>query len=1250
MMHNLPIIWIATCAVLAATPAGDAVPLVFIANQGQAPSVVRFMVKGSGLTAFFSPEEALFRMGEASVRVQFVGSRPAVEVEGLERQPGQANFLIGPQEEWRLGVPLYGGVIYRELYPGIDMVYGGRRQDLKSEFLVAPGADPSRIQLRYVGTGEVRIDESGALVIPVNGRELREQAPTVYQERDGHRVPVDGRFALAAGGIVGFIVNDYDRSRPLTIDPVLSYSTLLGGSNSDAATALAVDASGSAYVAGFTASYDFPTANPEQNFNAGGNDAFVAKLNPSGNGLVYCTYLGGKADDRAYGIAVDASGSAYITGSTASTNFPVVNALQSKLAGGKNAFVAKLNPAGNSLVFSTYLGGSASDIGNGIALDSSKNAYVVGDTTSLNFPAGGLQKGNGGGQDAFVAKVSADGSHLVYSSYLGGANDDHGAAIAVDSSGTVYVTGSTWSTNFPVANAWQGAIGGGQDAFVARFSGDGSALLFSTYLGGSGGSLGYPESGQSIALDGQGNAYIAGTTSSSNFPVLNALQSSLSGAADAFVTKLNASGVPVYSTYLGGTGMDTGNAIAVDANSNAYVVGQTFSSDLPVAGAFQATYGGDYDAFAAELSAAGSLVWLSYLGGSGSDTATAVALDPAANVYIAGWTLSSNFPVLNAYQSTNAGNYGAFVAKVLSGAAGAPPVAVGVAPNSGSGYSQTLSFQVSDSNGASDLTTVSVLINSSASTTNACSVTYTLAANTLMLLTDAGAAPGGTITPGSGSQQNSQCVLNGSGSSVSMAGNVLTLNLAISFQAAFVGSRNVYLEAVNPFGSIGWQLEGSWTVTVGPPAPVSVTPSSGSGSSQVFSFVFSSPKGYAALSTILVIVNSTLVSAGECFFLYYPGSNALYLVNDASSGWVGSATLGQSGTLQNSQCSVNSAASSASGSGNNLTLNVALTFQPAYNGAKNIYMDAYDGTDSGWQQKGTWTVPGATGPPAPVSVTPNSGSGSSQLFSFVSSSPRGYAALSAVLVVVNTTLASAGECYFLYYPGINALYLANDASSGWAGSVILGQSGTLQNSQCSVNSAASSSSGSGNNLTLIVALTFQPTFGGAKNIYMDAYDGTDSGWQQKGTWTVPGAAGGPPAPVSVTPNSGSGSSQLFSFVSSSPRGYTALTAVLVVFNTTLVSAGECYFLYYPGSNALYLVNDASSGWAGSVTLGQSGTLQNSQCSVNSAASSSSGSGNNLTLNVALTFKPAYSGTKNIYMDAYDGTDSGWQQKGTWTIP
>ena len=1251
MMWNLLIALLAASATLAASSSDAAVPLFFIANHGQAPSPVRYMAQGSGLTAFFSPGEALFRVSDKSVRVQFVGANPSVEVEGIKQLPGQANFLTGDADQWRVGVPLYGGVAYRQLYPGIDMLYGANGRNLKSEFVVAAGVDPAQIRVRYLGDGEMRVDQSGALVIPLNGQELREQAPTIYQDRDGSREPVAGQYALSADGSVSFVVTDYDPSRPLIIDPVLSYSTLLGGSNSDAATALAVDSTGAAYIAGFTASYDFPTANPEQNFNAGGNDVFVAKLSPSGNGLVYCTYLGGKGDDRAYGIAVDASGSAYATGSTASTNFPMRNSYQATLKGGKNAFVLKLNPAGNSLVFSTYLGGNGSDTGNGIAVDASQNVFVVGDTTSITFPATAMQRGNRGGMDAFVAKLSADGSRLVYSTYLGGTSDDHGAAIAVDATGSAYVTGSTYSADFPVANAWQSIIGGGQDAFVARLSADGNSLLFGTFLGGSGGSLGYPESGQGIALDGLGNAYVAGVTSSSNFPLLHPLQASRRGSSpDAFVAKVTAAGSLSYSTYLGGTGVDMANAIAVDASGSAYVVGQTFSSDLPVVNAYQTSSGGDYDAFFAKLSPTGdSLASLTYLGGAGSDTATAVALDPTGNVYIAGWTLSANFPVLNGYQSINAGNYGAFVAKL---SLGAPPVDVGVTPNSGTGASQTFSFQFSDTAGASDLTTVSVLFNPSLSTANACSVTYTRAANALALLTDTGAAPGSSITPGSGSQMNTQCVLNGSGSSVTLAGNVLTLNLAITFQqGSFSGNKNIYLQATNPFGFSSWQQGGAWTVPAGPPVPVSVTPSSGSGITQTFSFLYSDQKGYASITTLQTVINSSLSVSAGCYLLHYPGANVFYLADDAGTAWLGPGALGSAGSLQNSQCTVDVGSSSAVGSGMNLTVNLVLSFNPAFGGAKNVYMDAFDAwtVDSGWLQKGTWTVP--AGPPTLVSVTPSSGNGSSQTFSFVYSDQKGYASITTLQTVINSSLSASASCYLLHYPRANVFYVSNDAGTGWLGPVALGSAGSLQNSQCTVNTEGSSASGSGTNLTVNLVLSFKPAFGGAKNVYMDAVDGytLDSGWQQKGAWTVPAA---PPTFFSVTPNSGSGSSQTFSFLYSDQKGYASITTLQTIINSSLWASAGCYLLHYPGANVFYLSNDAGTAWLGPVALGQAGSLQNSQCTVNTGSSSASGSGTNLTVNLVLSFKPAFGGAKSVYMDAIDGytVDSGWQQKGTWTVP
>ena len=1248
-MRNLLFALVAP-ALLAAAPAdvpSRAAPLFFTANRGQLPPRVRFMAQGSGLEVYFARQEIVFRGAGAVVRAALLDSEPGVRIEGIDRLAGEANFLIGEQSEWRLGVPVYAGVVYRGLYPGIDMVYRGEGRDMKSEFVVAPEADPAHIRIRYRG-GEVRVDRNGELVVAVHGHELRERAPDIYQEVEGRRVPVEGSFVVDSGGAVGFIVNRYDRSLPLIIDPVLSYSTLLGGSNADAAMGLAVDSTGAAYIAGFTASRDFPTANPEQNSEAGSNDVFVAKLNSAGNGVVYATYIGGSGDDRANALAVDSSGSVYVTGSTTSTNFPLRNAAQAKSAGGKDAFVLKLNSQGNALVYGTYLGGSSTDAANGLALDNSGNAYVAGDTTSINFPATGLQRSNHGGQDAFTVKLTAAGA-VAYSTFLGGESDDHAAAIAVDASGLAVLTGSTYSTAFPTAGAVQNTLAGGQDAFVTGLSADGGSLRFSRYLGGTSGTLGSPESGQGIALDAQGNIFLAGVTSSNDFPLLHPAQSSRRGGLEAFAARLSASGVLDYSTFLGGTGADTANAITVDAAGNAYIAGQTYSTDLSTVNAFQSTNGGSYDAFLAKLNPAGDTVLsLSYLGGSGADTATSIALDADGSIYLAGWTLSTNFPVVNGYQSTNAGNYGAFVTKIVLGSL---PSLLGVSPNSGSGASQTFSIQISDSAGVSNLTTVSLILNSTASPVSACAVTYTVGANSLMLLTDAGAAPGTSITPGSGSQQNSQCTLNGVGSSVSTAGNTLTLNLALAFQAAFSGTWNIYLQAVTPSGTTGWQQSGSWTVPAsGPPATVSVTPGSGTGTTQTFAFTYSDSRGYGSIVMAQVLINTSFATPNGCFLYFNRSANSVFLTNDAGTSWQGPVTLGTSGTLQNSQCTVSGSGSSATGTGNTLTLNLALTFKSAFAGSKKIYMEVNDATgDSGWQQRGTWTVP-ASLLPSTISVSPSSGSGTTQTFAFTFSDPSGYASVVAAQMLFNTSFATPSSCFLYLNRAASAIYLASDAGTVWQGPVTLGTSGTLQNSQCTLSGAGSSLSGSGTTLTLNVALTFKGAFSGSRNIYMEVANATgDSGWQQRGTWTVPASL--LPSTVSVSPSSGSGKIQTFAFSFSDPSGYASIVSTQMLFNTSFATPNGCFLYFNRANNSIYLTNDAATSWQSPVTLGSAGTLQNSQCTVTASTSSATGTGNTLTLNLALSFKITFTGAKNVYMEAANGAgDSGWQQRGTWTVP
>ncbi|MDQ2900889.1 MAG: SBBP repeat-containing protein [Acidobacteriota bacterium] len=548
------------------------------------------------------------------------------------------------------------------------MVYSSTGRKLKSEFLMAPGADPSPIRWNYGSEATASVLSDGSLAIQVNGDNLREEAPEIYQERAGKREAVTGAFRVFANGDVGFALGSYDHALALVIDPVITYSTFVGGTGQDSATAVASDLSGNPVIAGFTTSTDFSVLNAAKPHNAGGVDAFVAKMSAYGNRVVYCTYLGGSGDDRAFGVAVDRTGNAYVTGWTASVNFPVTGPFQAKLAGGRDAFVAKLNPTGNALLYSTYLGGSDYDAGNAIAVDAAGSAYVTGDTSSVNFPVlGAFQPAKAGQQDAFAAKLNPAGNALSYSTYLGGSGDDHGAGIAVDSAGNAYITGGTFSKNFPVANPLQATNGGNQDAFVTKLGPSGAALVYSTYLGGSGGTPGLPEAGNGVAVDSFGSAYVAGVTSSPNFPTTTGAYQTASGGGntDGFVSKLSPAGNTLtYSTYFGGSSVDSVNAIALDVTGNAYLAGNTASLDFPTLRAYQNGNRGSYNAFIAKMNSAGSgLIYSTYLGGTNSDSANGIAVDYLGNALMCGVASSSDFPALTAERGTS----NAFVAKFVSG-------------------------------------------------------------------------------------------------------------------------------------------------------------------------------------------------------------------------------------------------------------------------------------------------------------------------------------------------------------------------------------------------------------------------------------------------------------------------------------------------------------------------------------------------------------------------------------------------------
>ena len=674
-------------------------PLAFEANEGQADNRVQFLARGSGFGLFLTSGDAVLvlrRPGadDTSLRMTLVGARSDVHGIGRDALPGRSHYLIGNDAtKWRTNITTYARVEYADIYPGINLSYYGAQRSLEYDFVVAPGADPLRIVLAFDGSNRVEIDRAGQLILHTPSGVVVSRAPVLYQDIDGVRRSVDGGYHRRRDGRIVFRVGKYDRRRPLVIDPVLGYSTYLGGSGAESAHAVAVDANGNAYVTGMTTSVDFPVSGTAFQtvsggaVSLGGGDAFVAKIGPAGTSLQFATYLGGSGDDIGRAIAVDASGNVYVGGSTSSNDFPATqNALQDVLGGSSDAFVTVLNSTGSSLEYSTYLGGSAADDAYGLALDAAGNIYVAGSTASGNFPTlNPFQSTLRALANGFVTKLDPSqtgAASLVYSTYLGGTGSETGFGIAVDASNRAYVTGSTVSSDFPVTTgAFQTTFGGARDVFVTELDSTGSALVYSTYIGGTA-----TDEGHAIAVDGSG-VYVAGFAASTDFPTTNGYQSTKGGFADAFVLKLDptktGSAGLVYSTFLGGNDDDYGLGLAVDATGSVYVAGYTWSTNFPTKNAIQSSLTGSTAAFVAKLDPASggvaSLVYSTYLGGSSFDFGSAVAADAAGNAYVVGETDSTDFPTTaGAVQTTFAGGVGvgggdAFIARVDS--ANSPPVA-----------------------------------------------------------------------------------------------------------------------------------------------------------------------------------------------------------------------------------------------------------------------------------------------------------------------------------------------------------------------------------------------------------------------------------------------------------------------------------------------------------------------------------------------------------------------------------------------
>ncbi len=671
-------------------------PLYFEENAGQAPKDVHYLTRGSGYGILFKENSATLMLANSRgkqnisrqitneppsiINMLWENARPTIPV-GESHFETRFHYFSGNRPElWRTNIKTYQSIRYPGIYPGIDLLFYGNRQQPEYDFIVAPGANAQSIRLHFEGAQTLNIGTDGKLNIQTSHGVLSQDAPRIYQIIDNKKIIREGGYTLDSENRVSFHIAHYDPSYPLIIDPVLllrTYSTYLGGSGTEVGFDIAVDSSGSAYVTGRTASTDFPTQGPFQNSLSGGSgsDVFVAKLSADGTSLVYGTYLGGIGLDEGFSIAVNSSGQAHVTGRTTSTDFPTQSPLQASLSGGagEDAFVTKLAANGASLVFSTYLGGGNTDQGYGIAVDSAGSVYVTGQTNSTNFPTGLAFQGSlsgGSGNDVFLSKITSAGLSFSFSTYLGGTGEDLGRGVALDSSQNIYLTGSTKSTDFPTQSPFQATIGDGtgtaNDAFFTKFNSNGASLSYSSYLGGTG-----EDVGNDIAVDNADRPAITGRTASTDFPTAIPFQGSLNGGTgtDAFVSRVLTDGSALqFSTYLGGNAFDEGMAVTVDSAFSVLVAGRTDSTDFPVRNALQGDLNGGSgsDGFATRFNSFGNLQsWSTYIGGTGTEQVTGIAVDSALAAYIIGFTGSTDFQTETPFQETlGGGGLDAFLAKL----------------------------------------------------------------------------------------------------------------------------------------------------------------------------------------------------------------------------------------------------------------------------------------------------------------------------------------------------------------------------------------------------------------------------------------------------------------------------------------------------------------------------------------------------------------------------------------------------------
>ena len=1100
--------------------------LAFEPNRGQWAEPASFGVRTPGFSALFADGAAVtYSLQGTRVHARWLGSAHQ-PVTPLEPLPGTANYYVGADaSRWISGIPTYGRLQARAIYPGIDVVFYGNAKLLEYDLMVAPGADPNHLRLSFEG-GALRLDKKGNLVVSTKAGSFMQHKPVAFQDIAGRRTAVEARYLIARNSsTVRIALGPYDRRRELVIDPTIAWATTLGSGTKgrSMANAMTLDSAGNLWVAGTTSATDFPTVGAVST-SLSGSDAFVTKLSPDGTTILFSTYFGGNGDEQGIALAVDSSGNAVLVGSTTSTDLPAKNPLQPLPSDVTAVFAARFSANGR-LLYSSYLplGKPA-----GVALDVAGNIYIGGISRGGDVrTTPGTYQTTFGVFSGYVAKLSADGATLIFATYFDASLYSGVQAIAVGPDSSVYIAGTTTTSSFSAPSGFRPTISSNLvNAYVARLAPSGGSLIYATFLGWGGATA--------ITVDSTGAAYVTGVTHGS-LTLKSAFQNSFGGGPesifnsspyDAFLTKIVPDGSSVvYSTYLGGSSWDYGNAIQVDSNGAATVAGATQSSDFPLLAAFQANLTQPQrnsdspraqDAFVTRFDSSGNPTFSTLLGGNDTDSINALALDSSGGVYVAGFTFSTDFPAPSSrFQASP------FIAKI-SGPVISIPVTFNTSPAGlqvivdGSTVTTPHAFQwapnvthtldvVSNQDqdvfnswahgGAKAQTLVTpATANTYTATFNSCPFTIT-SPGTLLIVPQTGLSSAFTFTTPAG------CIWTAMSSApwITLTGVTSGTGpgvIAFSVSPNAVGSRFAGIT----IGTTGLSISQTYSTPT-----VSNATIGGTGMSQTLQVTSSDQDGVGELLITNILVNTSLDGRQACYLAFDHQAQVLYLVNDSATALTGmpfDSTGHGSGTLSNGQCSVDGTKTFATKSTTQAQLTVALNYAQSFPGTKLVYLAARSksGPNSDWITSGLWNIPGSAPARYPNVVSATA----PQLLSGLGTLSATYqdAADNANLVtsqiLINTALDGRNACYMGYDHAHNLLYLVNDAGTALLPAITPGVgTATQQNSQCTIYSQGSSSVPNGKNYALNVQIQLGAGLTNSGIVYAGTQTSTggNSGWQ-----------------------------------------------------------------------------------------------------------------------------------------------------------